>query len=104
MKKILTSAITRIILIILSVVMIYPLIWNVYSSFKTNTEFLGDAMKLPESLNWDNYVRAVTETNLGISIFNSIGIVVLSTVILAVLTIPCTYCLVRYRFPGQRPF
>ncbi len=102
MKKILTSAITRIILIILSVVMIYPLIWNVYSSFKTNTEFLGDAMKLPESLNWDNYVRAVTETNLGISIFNSIGIVVLSTVILAVLTIPCTYCLVRYRFPGAK--
>lgn len=101
-KKNLVSMILRIILILLSVIMIYPLIWNVYSSFKTNTEFLGDAMKLPESLMWENYAKAITETNLGISIFNSIGIVILSTIILALLTIPCTYCLVRYQFPGAK--
>lgn len=101
-KKFLVSVFLRIVLIILSIIMIYPLIWNLYSSFKTNTEFLGDAMKLPESLMWNNYVCAITETNLGVSIFNSIGIVVFSTVILAALTIPCTYCLVRYQFPGTK--
>ena len=101
-KRILVSWILRVIMILLSAVMIYPLIWNLYSSFKTNTEFLGDAMKLPEHLMWDNYIRAISETNLGVSILNSIGIVIVSTAILALLTIPCTYCLVRYRFPGAK--
>lgn len=102
MKRNLIVWICRMALILLSVIMLYPLIWNLYSSFKTNTEFLGDAMKLPESLAWDNYVRAVMKTNLGISILNSVGIVCLSTLILAALVIPCTYCLVRYRFPGAK--
>lgn len=101
-KRILVSWILRMILIPLSAVMVYPLIWNLYSSFKTNTEFLEDAMKLPEHPMWSNYVQAITETNLGVSILNSIVIVLSSTAILALLTIPCTYCLVRYRFPGAK--
>ncbi len=38
-KRILVSWILRIILIPLSAVMVYPLIWNFYSSFTTKTEF-----------------------------------------------------------------
>lgn len=50
--------ITRLLLIAISVTMLFPLLWNLYSSFKTNTEFLADAFTLPSHLEWDNYVRA----------------------------------------------
>ena len=44
----------RIFMIMVTVIMLYPLIWNIYSSFKTNSEFLTNAFSLPQGLAWDN--------------------------------------------------
>ena len=38
---------TRILLIIIAIIMLFPLIWNIYSAFKTNTEFLSNPFSLP---------------------------------------------------------
>ena len=56
--------VVRIFMILVTVIMIYPLLWNVYSSFKTNNEFLTNAFSLPKSLAWDNYARAIEKSNL----------------------------------------
>ena len=42
--------ITRVFLILVAIVMMFPLVWNIYSSFKTNTEFLTNAFALPGGL------------------------------------------------------
>ena len=88
---------TRIFLIIIAVIMLFPLVWNIYSSFKTNTEFLANAFALPGGLEWDNYARAIEKSELGANIFNSLFIVVETLCILTVCAIPCSYCLVRYK-------
>ena len=62
--------ITRLLLIAISVTMLFPLLWNLYSSFKTNTEFLADAFTLPSHLEWDNYVRAFEKSHLLDNIWN----------------------------------
>jgi N-acetylglucosamine transport system permease protein len=54
--------VVRIFMILVTVIMIYPLLWNVYSSFKTNNEFLTNAFSLPKSLAWDNYARAIHQS------------------------------------------
>lgn len=92
----------RAFLILVAVFMLYPLIWNLYSSFKTSTEFLLDPFKLPAGLAWENYSRAIIKSNLKDNILNSVGIVVLSLIILSVCVIPCSYCLVRYKFRGAK--
>lgn len=101
-RKIFFKWLMRIFLILVSIFMLYPLIWNLYSSFKTNTEFLTNPFSLPGGFALDNYVRAIEKSNLASNIFNSLFVVVLSLIVLVVCVIPCTYCLVRYRFRGSK--
>lgn len=94
--------VTRIFLILVAVFMLYPLLWNVISSFKTNTEFLTDPFAWPQGFAWDNYVRAYLKSKLSVNIWNSVYVVVLTLGIILVCAVPCSYCLVRYKFFGSR--
>ena len=101
-KRILADTLIRIFLIGTALVMLYPLIWNLYSSFKTNTEFLSDAFALPSGLAWDNYQRALVKSHLTENLLNSVFVVLVCLVSILLLTVPAAYCLVRFRFPGAR--
>ncbi|MFV0352561.1 MAG: carbohydrate ABC transporter permease [Oscillospiraceae bacterium] len=92
----------RIILIVITVIMIFPIIWNVYSSFKTNTEFLENPFSLPGGFAIDNYIRAFTKSSIASNFLNSIYVVALSLVVLVVCVVPCSYCLSRFKFFGSK--
>lgn len=92
----------RIFMIMVTVIMLYPLIWNIYSSFKTNSEFLTNAFSLPQGLAWDNYARAIEKSNLLTNVWNSVIIVVITLCVILLCAVPCAYCLVRYRFFGSK--
>ena len=94
--------VTRLFLILVSIIMLYPLAWNVVSSFKTSTEFLTDPFAWPQGFAWDNYARAYEKSNLAANIGNSIYVVLETLVIIVVCVVPCSYCLVRYKFPGAK--
>ena len=87
--------VTRLFLILVAIIMLYPLAWNVVSSFKTSTEFLTDPFAWPQGLAWDNYVRAYEKSNLAANIGNSIYVVLETLVIIVICVVPCSYCLVR---------
>ncbi len=53
-----------VIMLIAAMISIYPLIWVILQSFKTESEFLRSIWSLPSSLNLDNYVKAFEEANL----------------------------------------
>ena len=94
--------VTRLFLILVAIIMLYPLAWNVVSSFKTSTEFLTDPFAWPQGFAWDNYARAYEKSNLAANIGNSIYVVLETLVIIVVCVVPCSYCLVRYKFPGAK--
>ena len=94
--------VTRLFLILVAIIMLYPLAWNVVSSFKTSTEFLTDPFAWPQGFAWDNYARAYEKSNLAANIGNSIYVVLETLVIILVCVVPCSYCLVRYKFPGAK--
>ena len=94
--------VTRLFLILVAIIMLYPLAWNVVSSFKTSTEFLTDPFAWPQGIAWDNYVRAYEKSNLAANIGNSIYVVLETLVIIVICVVPCSYCLVRYKFPGAK--
>jgi len=92
----------RLFMVILSILVLYPLIWNVISSLKSNTEILESPWSLPAQPQWQNYVNAFEKANMGSYFLNSVIVVAVGTVLLLVLSIPITYVLVRYRFPGSK--
>lgn len=92
----------RIILIAFSIVVLYPLVWNLLASFKTNTEFLTSPWSLPSGIHIQNYINAFTKSKMADYFMNSIFVVVISTCILLFFVIPMAYVLVRYRFIGSK--
>ena len=110
MKRINYGAVTgrwvvRIFLLAVVVVTLFPIIWNVYSSFKTNREFIdffGNPLALPEGLEFENYERAWTSANIGENFFNSMLSVAVLLFVVIICVVPCSYVLARYVFPGSK--
>ena len=63
----------QLIVVVLLILVVYPIIWMILSSFKTNQEFLEEPVwSMPSSFNFDNYVEAWTTGNLGQYATNSV--------------------------------
>ncbi|MFB5763725.1 carbohydrate ABC transporter permease [Paenibacillus medicaginis] len=91
----------RVFLIVQSLVVVYPLLWNVLASFKTNEEVMESPWTLPASLHWDNYVRAFTTARMGDYMLNSVLVVIISMLFLLVMAVPTAYVLGRMAFRGR---
>lgn len=61
-----------IIMLLAAVISIYPLIWVILQSFKTEGEFLSSIWSLPSSLNFGNYIKAFEEANLLVYLKNTV--------------------------------
>lgn len=94
--------ILRVIMICITFIFMYPLIWNLLASFRTNTEFLTDPYALPTAFHFENYIRAFEKANVGTYFFNSVLVVICSTIISLAFVIPASYVLGRYRFWGSK--
>jgi len=92
----------RILLLIYTMITLYPLLWNIMNSFRTNFEILMDRSALPTHFAWENYQRAWEAANMGAYLGNSIFVVLLSLLILLVLVVPCAHALSRFKFFGHR--
>lgn len=79
-----TRNVVRIFLIIWSILIVFPILWAVFSSLKTNLEFGTNAWKLPEKLQWVNYKEAWEGANFSKYFLNSL-ILSVGTVALSIL-------------------
>ncbi len=101
-KRQVTNWILRLFLLLATLVFLYPFIWNLLSSFKTNTEYLTDPYSLPTGFRFENYINAIQKANMASYFLNSVYVVILSTILLLIFVIPVSYCLARYRFFGSK--
>ncbi|MBO0892587.1 MAG: hypothetical protein J2P14_16855, partial [Acidothermales bacterium] len=54
------DVVAHILLVIWSLIVVFPLLWVVVSSFKTTDEVLGNPLTWPHHFEWQNYVHAWT--------------------------------------------
>ena len=92
------------ILAIASIVMIYPLLWMVMSSFKPDNLIFSDPTGLPEVLVWENYVNgwnalAVSFTTFYWNSFLIAGFAVVGNVLACSLT---AFAFARLEFRGKK--
>lgn len=94
------KSITIFILIILTVLVLYPMYWVAISSLKTNNEFLSSPLGFPAKLRFENYLSA---WNKGFSRYflNSILINIVSVVLTVSIGASCAYSLARFNFKGR---
>ncbi len=94
--------ITRSCLILVTIILLYPFLWNLLASFKSNTEFLTDPFAFPTTIHFENYVRAFLKAKMANYFLNSLFVIILSTGILVVFVVPFSYVISRYKFFGSK--
>lgn len=90
------------VLIIFGFIWIYPFIWMILSSFKTNNELLVSGVNpIPSEWQWENYSRAWNNANFSGYFINTVIITVATVLIVVVLCSLTGYALGRVNFPGR---
>ena len=83
---------------------LFPLLWLVISSFKTNYELLTDPFSLPAVWQIGNYINALTVAGLGRMLINSVLVGLGATALNVIIASMSAYCISRFRFKGREKF
>ena len=93
---------TQTVLIGWAVTVIFPMIWMIYSSFKTDQELFFSPWAAPVELQWDNFARAWTKAHVGDYLLNTLIVVVPALLLILIISAMAAYVLARFEFVGRR--
>ena len=91
------------ILVLFSFIIVYPVIWMVLASFKSQSELLANVWGLPRALDLQNYAVAWQQAELGYAVFNSTFTALGATVLVVVFAGLAGYALTTFRFRYALP-
>ena len=103
--KIIFKIIVYAALIAMTVSILVPVAWVFMASFKRNAEFIGQGTNpwaLPEQLQYQNYITAFIDAEMGKYFLNSVIVTALSLILLLVIALPAAYALSRFDFKGKK--
>ena len=80
---------------------IFPFLWLVLASLKTNAELLDDPFKLPKVFQFKNYTDAIEAAGLGRLIINSLVISISATFLNILFSSMCAFAIARHTFWGR---
>ena len=96
----LSPFLTRGVLIIFAIINIFPLMFALMTSFKTNQEFYKSIWALPTTLHFENYSKAFVTGRIGEYALNSAIVAVITLAITVVFSTIAAYALSRLHVPG----
>lgn len=104
-KRIASAVVYHMVILAVGIVMIYPLIWMVMSSFKeTSTIFTTAGSLIPENFTLENYVngwKGFAKISFGTFFRNSFVISVLATIGTVISSAFVAYGFARFKFRGK---
>lgn len=86
------------ILIAFSITCLYPLIWLVLNSFKTNSELFSNPWGFSSEFMFENYKTAWIAGKIGISFFNSALVAVISMLITIIIASMAAFAITRLKW------
>lgn len=98
----LSSIVLNLFLLLWAVIVIFPMVWLLYTSFKTDQEIFFSPWSLPATLQWDNFRRGWVDAHIGDYFLNSFIVVLPSLALILILSAMTAYVLARFPFPGNR--
>lgn len=95
----LSRTISYTVLIAWTLVTVFPLIWMLYSSFKSNNQIINSFFELPTTLMWENYAIAWEKAHLGQLFVNSVFYSTVSTFFIVIFAMMAAYAFAKMKFP-----
>ncbi|MDE5771905.1 MAG: carbohydrate ABC transporter permease [Ruminococcus sp.] len=95
------------ILTITALIMLYPLLWLIGASFKSNGEIYGSVWFMPENFDFEVYINA-WKTNTGYTMghyfLNTFAVIIPKTVFAVISSVLVAYGFARFDFPLKKFF
>jgi ABC-type glycerol-3-phosphate transport system permease component len=85
----------------ISIIILYPVVWMIYSSIKSNSEIFDGVIALPSGLFLGNYARIFEIAGMGNFFANSIFVTLVSVVGLMALSTTAAYGFAMINFRGK---
>lgn len=98
---------TYILVVVIGVVMLYPIIWMFFSTFKTNAEIFGSTKLLPSSFSLQSYIDGWNvngRITYATFFFNSFKMTIITTLLTVFSCSIVAYGFARFKFPGKKIF
>lgn len=100
--KIVRTSVTHVLLAGIGFMWIYPFLWMISASFKSQPEFFDNRLGLiPETPTIDNFIRIWSKADFGTYFINTIVVTLFSVIIVLIMTMMAGYAMGRYRFVGR---
>ena len=96
-----TKTLTYIVLSIWGAMVIFPMLWSVMTSFKTDQEIFFSPWALPKVLIFDNFARAWVKARMGDYLINTLVIILPALFFTLLLSAMAAYVLARFNFRGR---
>lgn len=96
--------ILRFLLIVWSALVLFPVIWMLYSSLRSAMEFIESPWALPTAFDFSNYVTAWKESSFASYVLNTVLITGGTTVLFFLMLTTTSYILGKYKFKLNKVF
>lgn len=104
MKKMHIKIFSHIFLILVSITCLFPILWMISCSFKTQSEIFQSMSLIPKNFLWSNYYNAWTHGNFGTYFFNSVIYTVSGVFGIVAFSSMAAYAFARLDFPFKNVF
>lgn len=97
-SEIVSRWIIRAFLFIWTLLIVFPLLWAILTSFKSQKEFMAGAFLWPQEFLISNYIQAWNEAEFSRYFFNSVVLSVGTVCLTVLITLGSSYVIAKYRF------
>jgi ABC-type sugar transport system, permease component len=95
------SVVKWILILFFAIYTLFPLLWLLVTSLKTNSEFFANPFSFPAVPQFSNFVNAFQQANLGRMIVNSITVSAVATFLNVMIAAMAAYSISRFKFKGR---
>lgn len=95
------KALTYLVLTFWALLVIFPMLWSIMSSFKTDQEIFFSPWALPQALVFENFARAWVKARIGDYLLNTLIIIIPSLLLTLLLSSMASYVMARFEFRGR---
>lgn len=96
------KGINHLVLLAIGLVWVYPFLWMISASFKSQNEFFNNRLGLiPQAPTLDNIKRIWIKANFGSYFLNTVVVTCFAVVLVLIITMLAGYAMGRYKFVGR---
>ncbi len=96
------KAASYVLMALITVLVVFPFVWMLVLSFKTNSEIMSSPLSLPKALSFDNYKNAMKTLDFPRLYGNTFFVCIISLAAELVITFLSSFVLARMEFKNER--